>query len=424
MDSNNLALYVNIGSLLVNLLNNIVQSEMNRQHQAKMQERLQILSHKYNKEMEEIRRQNTVKTQIQIAAFNYQLKQLDQLEKNHPLVKPSDYHIEILKQIQRNSGVPLVLTAPFADDTLPDQVNDSGGYINYRTGNYTSFQKAKWLNGAIVKDGYFERPLRQNDRDLDIVYGCLYDLPVIVVNGYVQQKERVYLQISHWRIIPGIEGYVKNLFGPYQVSSHSRDNQAEGLLQIQDQVAEEAVLSTALIVDIYHLLQSKHIRPSLIRYGVTDQKKLQFWAATFRLYYELICKQEPENEPRLRLDEAQMLDEVGCTKEAREAREISRKYQSSKPPSNSLIKRLEEESDVFSHMGFDINLIPQEKGYVLAVSKGNDWQFAFWIPPNYPSQPPKVFIQNGEVMEPITFEDGVWRSDCSLPEIVSAIISS
>lgn len=93
------------------------------------------------------------------------------------------------------------------------------------------------------------------------------------------------------------------------------------------------------------------------------------------------------------------------------------------PSSGSLIKLLEVESEVLSRMGFGISIIPHNQGYVLIVSKANDLQFSFYIPPDYPTQSPQVFMRNGDLIEPITFEEGVWQDDYSLQTILSAIIS-
>lgn len=451
---------------------------------AKFQEQLQKIIYKYNKEIEEIRCQNTIRSQQQIAWFNWQLKQLEQFEKNHPFVKPSEVSIEILKQSQKNSGgLPLILIPP--DDTLTEQAK------------YIGFQETKWLR-AIVKDGYFERPLRQKDRDLDIIYFCLSDIPAMVINVLFEQQKGVYLQITHWGILPGSNGfYTKDLVGPYSVPSIKQGNQSDELFKIQNQVVQDAVVCTAVLADIYHLTQPNHIRPCLKRYGVTDIEKLKFWGQTFSLYYEVICEEEPQNEPLLRLDEAQMLYEVNCTQEASQAIEnsvaswyrqkvidknkeldiasgltnviyqvadvsditflnnLAKAYQvtgqqskaseifrlavtieSTKkllksestgyvlPTSSSLIKRLEAESEALSKMGFDISIIAKDQGYVLTVSNENDLHFSFWIPPDYPTQSPEVFMKTGNLIEPITFEEGVWRNDCSLEDILSAIISS
>ncbi|MGL4377752.1 MAG: hypothetical protein ACRCT1_15035 [Microcoleaceae cyanobacterium] len=292
-------------------------------HSAQIQQNLQAIIHGYNKELEAIRSQNTVFIHKQTAVINYQFRQLEQWERNHPLMKPLEETIHRIKETHKSSKRPVVLLAGFTDDTKSDQVNDAGGTINYRSANCIGFKRAKWLDVVVFKDGYFERPLRRSHYDLDSIYSCLSDIPVIIVHGVTQLERRVYLEITHWGILPDSNGYYnEESIILYELPSLTPENKIDELLKIQDQVAEAAVVSTAVLGDIYNLTQN-YIRPSVTRYGIKDQEKLQLWAEIFSLYYEVLCEQDIQKEPFLRLDAAVMLDEVGLKKQAREQRDAA-----------------------------------------------------------------------------------------------------
>ncbi|WP_341739545.1 hypothetical protein [Microcoleus sp. CAWBG640] len=277
----------------------------------------QMMGHEYAKVLENIRVENNIKTQIVTATINRQSKQLDQWEKDHPFDNPI-YDTNTLKSQYQNHGMPIMLIAPFHDDTISDRGNDEGGFINYQTANYTGFQEARWLEGLIPKDGYFKRPLRRRDKDLDIIYSDLNELPIIIVWGVIQQRKRVHLQITHWNILPGTQGlYIKDYIGCFDVPLLPPENNKNELLELQDLVAQEAVVSVGILGDVYHLVQNpEHKRPRLQKYNIQDRERLKLLAQHFRSYYQLLGENEPDIEPFLLLDSAVMFAEINFKQEA------------------------------------------------------------------------------------------------------------
>lgn len=277
----------------------------------------QMMGHEYTKVLENIRFENNIKTQIVTATINRQSKQLDQWEKDHPFDSPIN-DTNTLKSQYQNHGMPIMLIAPFHDDTIPDRGNDEGGFIDYQTANYIGFQEARWLEGLIPKDGYFKRPLRRRDKDLDILYSDLNELPIIIVWGVIQQRKRVHLQITHWNILPGTQGlYIKDSIGCFDVPLLQPENNKNELLELQDLVAQEAVVSVGLLGDVYHLVQNpEHKRPRLQKYNIQDRERLKLLAQHFRSYYQLLGENEPDIEPFLLLDSAVMFAEINFKQEA------------------------------------------------------------------------------------------------------------
>lgn len=98
-------------------------------------------------------------------------------------------------------GLPLLLIAPFWDETQANVANDAGG-AQFRVAMADALRDSPWGGNFNVLDGYFKRPLRQTDMDLRIINDALKDIPVAVVFGTLDQHE-IRAEIALWNILPG-----------------------------------------------------------------------------------------------------------------------------------------------------------------------------------------------------------------------------
>ncbi len=96
---------------------------------------------------------------------------------------------------------PLLLIAPFWDETQVNVANDAGG-AQFRVAMADALRDSAWGEHFNVLDGYFKRPLRQTDMDLRIINDALKDMPVAVVFGTLDQHE-IRADVALWNILPG-----------------------------------------------------------------------------------------------------------------------------------------------------------------------------------------------------------------------------
>ncbi len=255
-------------------------------------------------ELEQIRSQYSIQT----AAIN---RSSIKWGENSPFLEPLEQNIQILKETYNNNQKPLVLIAPFWDDTRTHGTNDQGGFPDFRVAINAAWQQAKWFDGVIKCDGYIKRPLRYTDRDIAVITAELADIPVILIHGMVQAGQRVHPAITVWNILPN---QANNSF-QLELESFDVKPKQTGSLEFQDYVAQYLSTIVGILSDAHQLLLTGK-RPDLRRYVEDDTEKLKLLAAQFSFYYDLVCYQDPMNEHVYRLDNAQLLNECGLLKEA------------------------------------------------------------------------------------------------------------
>jgi hypothetical protein len=255
-------------------------------------------------ELEQIRSQYSIQT----AAIN---RSSIKWGENSPFLEPLEQNIQILKETYNNNQKPLVLIAPFWDDTRTHGANDQGGFPDFRVAINAAWQQAKWFDGVIKCDGYIKRPLRYTDRDIAVITAELADIPVILIHGMVQAGQRVHPAITIWNILPN---QANNSF-QLELESFDVKPKQTGSLEFQDYVAQYLSTIVGILSDAHQLFLTGK-RPDLRRYVENDTEKLKLLAAQFSFYYDLVCYQDPMNEHVYRLDNAQLLNECGLLKEA------------------------------------------------------------------------------------------------------------
>jgi len=268
--------------------------------------RLRKMAQENALELEQIRTQYAVQT----AVIN---RSWIKSEENNPFVEPSEQTIQMLKATyQSNMGKPLVVIAPFWDDTIPYKVNDEGGFLDYRMAIDVAWQKTQWFDNVIRCDGYLKRPLRHTDRDIGIISAELADIPTILIHGMVQGKQRVHPAMTIWNLLPN-QG---NSYFHLGLDSFDVQNSKSGdRLEFQNYVAHYLASIVGILSDAQQLFLTGQ-RPRLSRYALEDSEKLKLLASQFNLYYDLICYEDPRREHVYRLDQAIMLYECQFVQEA------------------------------------------------------------------------------------------------------------
>ncbi|MBE9224106.1 hypothetical protein IQ264_01285 [Phormidium sp. LEGE 05292] len=267
------------------------------------------IDYQHSTELEQLRNQNAVRT----AAIN---RKLQRLEENSPFLDPVEYVVETLTEIYERNRQPLVLIAPFWDNTRTHNANDAGGFPDFRLAISVAWQKTQWFDGVTRCDGYISRPLLRGDRDIHFISAALANLPIILIHGAVQGGYRVHPAIAFWNLLPGQgETYSELNLDSFDVRSPKPGSNNK--LEFEDFVAHYLASVVGILSDAHHLvLEGK--RPDLRRYLSDEPEKLQLSAHQFCLYYDLLCYREPDREHFYRLDQALMLHECNLGKEARE----------------------------------------------------------------------------------------------------------
>jgi hypothetical protein len=251
-------------------------------------------------------------------------------DENSPFLDEPEIAYERLKGIYEDTGKPIVLIAPFWDDSLTKEANDRGGYVDFRNAFSNPYSCVSWGNLAPKKDGYINRPLRYTDRDVDYLHSVLHDIPIILVHGSIQgvhgrEIQRINPVITFWNILPvqkddngnsKLSGYMNlkpSFFDFRAVSSNSPTatlEMGEYSLSLQDRVGIYSTTLVGLLASIYHL----------DRFGTTpDLKQFKLETSISQLlalqmsgFYRILSEKQPEKAHEYFLEQAKILS-LGIT---------------------------------------------------------------------------------------------------------------
>ncbi|MGB3466490.1 MAG: hypothetical protein WBA74_14520 [Cyclobacteriaceae bacterium] len=260
-------------------------------------------AHEDVKKLEEFR--------LGIAALDRYIKRT---EENSPFIDlPETLREAYYREIySRGEKQPLILISSFYQDTLTNEANDKGGFLDFNEAIDDALESS--LSQAVIKrNGYFKRPLRHKDRDLDILVSAFSDIPTILIRGKVKGKQQIQPIITIWNL----PGCLENSHLNFVLRSFDFPpaNTDRGLLKIQSAVAAEVATIVGMLSDAYHLVVNGK-RPNLNRYAFDNPEQLKILASELGFYYDLICEAEPEKETFYRLEQTMMLGECQLQKEA------------------------------------------------------------------------------------------------------------
>jgi hypothetical protein len=271
--------------------------------------------------VEKLRSAYTIETAIAVHDAN-------DIRENNPFVDGTACTRQILKNQYEQTRKPLLLTAPFWDDTRSKKINKEGGCVDFRNAINAAYAKAPWGDAVLKKDGYLNRPLFYTDRDIDFIVSQLQGISLFLVHGSIQGVQvssqvvqRVHPAVTLSNILPGTPGSFSNLklqFYSFQPPLDTPTAIANYSLQFQDLIGTcliNLIGRLAAAYDLYHF----GVRPHLLQFELTNTPELELLALNMSRYYELICERDQSRAPLYRLDEAAMLTECGLSEQAAQA---------------------------------------------------------------------------------------------------------
>lgn len=90
---------------------------------------------------------------------------------------------------------------------------------------------------------------------------------------------------------------------------------------------------------------------------------------------------------------------------------------------NPLFDRLWIEGNGLSNLGYEVVFEPVGDGYGLALLVDSETTLCVWVPPNYPSAVPRVLLKTSDNIDEIDFEDGAWRPEIFISDIIGAFVA-
>ncbi len=277
---------------------------------------LQIIRDKISRQLAHENAKNMEEFRVTIAQLDRFLRRAEENSPflDHPEAPREAYYKEFLS---RGEKQPLVLVAGFYHDTIPNEADAKGGFLSFKEAISETLDRT--LSQFVIKrSGYFKRPLRRQDRDIDIIREAFSDIPTILIHGNIKANIEVQPIITLWNL-PGCHQDRPYKF-PLEPLKIEQQNLDPGWLGIREKVAKEVTAVVGMLSDTYHLIVNGK-RPNLKRYVLENPEQLKALADEFSFHYDLVCRAEPVKESFYRLDQAMMLGECGLRQEANQQAE-------------------------------------------------------------------------------------------------------
>ena len=300
------------------------QEELRKQHQFRLEELKQQYEQSLAKSLfdskirineQEIINKLNASASIQI---NQSIKKIDRENANSPFFDAPEITQQHFSKLHREKGLPIVLVAPFWNDSRTKQLNEQGGYVDFRNAFNTCYEQVKWSNLALKQDGYFKRPLYQTDRDVNYIYSVLSDLPIILIHGKIQgvdpgnpEIKRIFPTITSWNLYPEQKNGYGNLnlnFIPVEIPTQpdevpiSFKDQQKSInmqkvigkysLSLQDYVGQYLAKAVGLLSSFYHLYHFE-TRPNLQQFQINEEKELEALSLQVNEHYNFLSKLNP-----------------------------------------------------------------------------------------------------------------------------------
>jgi hypothetical protein len=259
-------------------------------------------------------------------------------DENSPFLDSPDIVRHELKAIYEASGKPIVLVAPFWDDSRTKDANERGGFVDFRNTFNRSYKSVSWNNLAPKQDGYINRPLIYTDRDVNYLHRVLYDIPIILVHGSIQgvhqsqQSQTIDPVITFWNILPTDKDEYSNLeassytslkpsFFDFRAipnnSPTAAQEMAEYSINLQQRIGTYLTTSVGLLSSIYHLDRFGTI-PDLKQFKL-EINISQLLVRQMGGFYLILSERQPEKAHEYFLEQAKIFSEINLQKDAIES---------------------------------------------------------------------------------------------------------
>jgi hypothetical protein len=157
-------------------------------------------------------------SRLEQAVWETRLRVLEQVE----LVRVAAEHAEspfghiadedVREQVERLTDGrkrPALLIAPLLNTTRTNQGNIDQPY-SYRVSLRSGWLESPWSSDMQVDAGLIGQPLLRTDLHLRRIRELLADLPITVVHGFIEEGDKVRLEIVAWNIINGASDQLNN----------------------------------------------------------------------------------------------------------------------------------------------------------------------------------------------------------------------
>lgn len=247
---------------------------------------------------------------------NRALRDLAREDSNNPFVDSTEIAYKNLKDLYEQTKMPIILVSPFWDDTKPLEINDRGGYVDFRNAFNTAYRQVPWQDLALKQDGYFKRPLYRTDRDVNFIYSILSEIPTILIHGIIQgghdsqqYVQRIHPHVTFWNLFSGREAGYTSLdlkFLPFRVpSNQSNDNYqtSDYSLGLQDTVGIYLSKAVGLISSFYHLYHFE-TRPNLWQFQLQNEQELLLLSLQINELYDFLGRKNPDRAKYYQLEKS------------------------------------------------------------------------------------------------------------------------
>ena len=258
-------------------------------------------------------------------------------DENSPFLDPPDIVGQELKAIYEDTGTPIVLVAPFWDDSRTKDANERGGFVDFRSTFNNSYGRVPWQKLAERQDGYINRPLIYTNRDVNYLRRVLYDIPIILVHGSIQgvpqsqHIQRIKPEITFWNILPTHKDEYGNLeaspctnlkpiFFDYRATNNSStvtQEMGECSSILEHRIGTYLTTSVGLLASIYHLARFGTI-PDLKQFKL-EADISQLLALQMGGFYLILSERQPEKAHEYFLEQAKILSESNLQEDAIES---------------------------------------------------------------------------------------------------------
>jgi hypothetical protein len=184
-----------------------------------------------------------------------ELKRDARLLENAPYDYDQDHLANIVEQATQNAVKPALLIAPFFSDELSITEADNGP-PTFSVGIRRSWMTCPWSSDVAMLGGLLTRPLRKTDLDVLIIREALHALPVILVHGEIQGRNRVWCSITAWNMAPPYSGQAININLPPLPFPEANMHNRQRRIEFEDGLGWAVAVTAGLLAEWFHLTKT------------------------------------------------------------------------------------------------------------------------------------------------------------------------
>jgi hypothetical protein len=204
-----------------------------------------------------------------------------------------------LLEVYAEEQKPILLIAPYWDESAPYDAGEAGGLKQFRTAITHAWERTPWVNDFTIQDGFL-RPLHHTDRDIRIIREALHDLPVVLAWGSLD-GHRAYPKIEMWNVIPSEHKSARSFFYAEGVLADTR--QSFLAPEFRDALGRNVATICGMIAQgYYRLTDDRPIARELFMGEDRSEAERHLAAIWFDLIEEIARHPKPKREPKPKVE--------------------------------------------------------------------------------------------------------------------------